>query len=274
MVQANIPQELKFSRERLRNSLEQYTRLSFENLKPETQLIVWPETAIPTFYQNVAEAMRPFERQLQAQNIELLTGVFSAEADRSYNSVMQLGSQQSIYQKRHLVPFGEFMPFRFLLEPINRFINIPMSDLSAGDGPHKPLAVAGEQIGISICYEDVFGEEMRAVLPEATMLINVSNDAWFGTHMAPHQHEQMAQMRARELGRPLVRVTNTGVSSAIDYLGRISERIPQNQQGVLDVTVTPRTGLTPYARTGNYPMAIISLLFIVLFWVQVRRNSV
>lgn len=274
MVQASIPQELKFSRERLRNSLEQYTRLSFENPNPETQLIIWPETAIPTYYDRVASAMLPFENQLRAQNIELLTGVFTEEAGRSYNSVRQLGSAAAVYEKRHLVPFGEFMPFRFLLEPISRFIHIPMSDLSAGDGPHEPLAIVGEKIGISICYEDVFGEEMRAVLPEATLLINVSNDAWFGTYMAPHQHEQMAQMRARELGRPLVRVTNTGVSSAIDYLGRISERIPQNKQGVLDVSVTPRTGLTPYARTGNYPIAILSLIFIALFWVQVRRNSV
>ncbi|MEE9334315.1 MAG: apolipoprotein N-acyltransferase [Granulosicoccaceae bacterium] len=274
MVQANIPQELKFSKERLRSSLEQYTRLSLENLDPSTQLIVWPETAIPTYYSSVEKTIAPFVEQLRTQQVDLITGVFTEENGKFYNSVKQLGSQSAVYKKRHLVPFGEFMPFRFLLEPIKHFIAIPMSDLSAGDGPHKPLSIAGEQVGISICYEDVFGEEMRAVLPDATVLINVSNDAWFGTRIAPHQHEQIAQMRARELGRPLVRVTNTGVSSVIDHNGIVGGRIAQNRQGVLDVVVKPRTGITPYARTGNYPIAVLALLIVAMFWAQTRRKAV
>ncbi len=274
MVQANIPQELKFSKERLRTSIEQYQRLSLTDLDPSTQLIVWPETAIPSYYSSVEKAMEPFVNQLRLQQVDLLTGVFTEDDGKFYNSVRQLGRQSAVYKKRHLVPFGEFMPFRFLLEPIKHFIAIPMSDLSAGDGPHVPLSIAGEQVGISICYEDVFGEEMRAVLPDATVLINVSNDAWFGTRVAPHQHEQIAQMRARELGRPLVRVTNTGVSSVIDHYGVVGGRIAQNRQGVLDVSVTPRTGMTPYARTGNYPIAILALLILVMFWAQTRRKAV
>jgi len=168
-----------------------------------------------------------------------------------------------LYQKRHLVPFGEFMPLRFLLDFAAAYIQIPMSDLSAGSGPHVPLSVGGVEVGVSICYEDVYGEEMRALLPVSTLLVNVSNDAWFGNSAAPHQHEQKARMRAREFARPLVRVTNTGVSSSIDHLGRVDGRIAHDTAGWLDVTVQPREGMTLYARTGNWPVFLIALCILV-----------
>ncbi len=230
--------------------------------------------AAPAGTQNIDAISRNGDRFSIKSTTRNLTGVFYGEDGKSYNSVQQIGSQSAVYKKRHLVPFGEFMPFRFLLEPINRFINIPMSDLSAGDGPHTPLAIAGELIGISICYEDVFGEEMRAVLPDATVLINVSNDAWFGTHMAPHQHEQKARMRAREFERPLVRVTNTGVSSAIDYQGNILGRIKHDTKGILDVQVQPRDGATLYARTGNWPVFLFSLFVVIMMFAFGRARRV
>ena len=157
------------------------------------------------------------------------------------------------------------MPLRFLLDFAAKFIIIPMSDLTAGVGPHVPLTLQGVEVGISICYEDAFGEEMRALLPTTQMLVNVSNDAWFGNSAAPSQHEQKARMRAREFARPMIRVTNTGISTAIDYRGNVLGRIEHNTTGILDVRVQPRSGYTPYARTGNWPVFILCTIIFLVF---------
>jgi len=264
LVQANIPQEMKFSRERLQSTLRKYTAMTREAGINDIDLVVWPETAIATYFDRVDDALLPFVTELETANTDVLSGGFSREGDNVYNSVRQLGGSQALYRKRHLVPFGEFMPFRFILDFLARFIQIPMSDLAVGDGPYVPLDIQGVAVGVSICYEDVYGEEMRELLPASTLLINVSNDAWFGDTAAPHQHEQKARMRAREFARPLVRVTNTGVSSAIDERGRISGRIAHDTPGILDVSVMPRTGMTPYARTGNWPVFLLALAIVAL----------
>lgn len=263
LVQANIPQSLKFSQERLDASLELYARLTLKDL-PATDLVIWPETAIPTFMERVEAALAPFTAGLEARGVQVLTGVFTRDGQSIHNSVRQLGGEQAVYHKRHLVPFGEYMPFRRLLEPLAAVIDIPMSDLSGGSGEHAPLSIGGTPIGVSICYEDVYGEELRGLIPASTVLVNVSNDAWFGDSAAPHQHEQKARMRARELARPLVRVTNTGITSVIDYRGGVQGRIGYDTQGVLDVSVQPRRGTTPYARTGNWLVFLFSLVVCVL----------
>ena len=272
MVQGNIPQEMKFSPERLRNAITRYTSMTKQPGWQDVNLVVWPETAIPTYFQRVESGMRPFIQSMDDRGIDVLSGGFQRSGDDVYNAVRQLGGERALYEKRHLVPFGEYMPLRFILDFAAKFIDIPMSDLSAGSGPHVPLRLQGTAIGVSICYEDVYGEEMRALLPDSEMLVNVSNDAWFGDSAAPHQHEQKARMRAREFARPLIRVTNTGVSSAIDYKGNIQGRIQHDVQGSLDVQVQPRTGMTPYARTGNWPVFIVSLL--ICLWVWRGRRGV
>jgi len=264
LVQANIPQEMKFSQERLQNSLQSYAELTRQAGLDQINLVVWPETAIPTYFDRVENALDGYAQDLDARGIDVLSGGFFRDGDQVYNSVRQLGGEEQLYQKRHLVPFGEFMPLRFILDHVSQFIDIPMSDLAAGTGPHVPLDIQGVSVGVSICYEDVYGEELRALVPASTLLVNVSNDAWFGSSAAPHQHEQKARMRARELARPLVRVTNTGVSSAIDERGRVSGRIAHDTKGILDVSVVPRTGTTPFARSGNWPVFLLSLAFVLV----------
>jgi apolipoprotein N-acyltransferase len=270
MVQANIAQEMKFSQSRLTKSLFDYTQMTQEEGISDVDLVVWPETAIPTYFDLVDNAMRPFVQSMDEQGIDVISGGFERDGENIYNAVKQLGGDQAVYRKRHLVPFGEYMPLRFLLDFAAKFIIIPMADLSAGSGPYLPLKLQGTQVGISICYEDVFGEEMRALLPTSQLLINVSNDAWFGNSAAPHQHEQKARMRAREFARPLVRVTNTGVSAAIDYRGNVIGRIEHNTRGILDVRVQPRSGYTPYAKTGNWPVFILCI--IIFFGFTLKRR--
>jgi apolipoprotein N-acyltransferase len=133
-------------------------------------------------------------------------------------------------------------------------MSLPYTDFEHGGAEQPPLAIDGQHIGVSICYEDAFGAELIGVLDRATLLANVSNDAWFGGSVAPHQHLQIARMRALEAGRYLMRTTNTGITAIIDAEGSVEKAIPQFDPAVLTGSVQPRTGLTPYARLGNWPI--------------------
>ena len=266
LVQANIPQAMKFGRERLDNALQLYTSMSIEQSLTDIDLVIWPETAIPTHYDRVEEWFEPFANSMDARGVDVLSGVFVSEGEDVYNAIKQLGGERAVYRKRKLVPFGEYMPARSLFDFAARFIDIPRADLSAGSGPYEPIQIGDTAVGLSICYEDVYGENMRALMPASQMLVNVSNDAWFGNSSAPHQHEQKARMRAREFERPLVRVTNTGVSSAIDYKGGIMGRISHDTQGILDVQVQPRDGTTLYVRTGNWPVFLFAFFIVLMVY--------
>jgi apolipoprotein N-acyltransferase len=178
-----------------------------------------------------------------------------------YNSVVAIGSAPGSYRKRHLVPFGEYLPLKPLLGWLLDYLHIPMSDFRPGPARAPLLTAAGQPLGVSICYEDAFGEELIEALPAATLLVNVSEDAWFGDSLAPHQRLQMARLRAIETGRAMLRAANTGPSAVIDHRGRVIARAPQFAPHVLSAAVEPRTGATPYARLGNAPLvAALALL--------------
>lgn len=273
MVQGNVKQQVKFDRDALATTLDLYAELSVQGEGDKPDVIIWPETAIPTLFQRVESYLQPFVDSMDAQGISILSGGFRREdEDQVYNAFRELTGEKQTYLKSHLVPFGEFMPFRFILDFLAKYIEIPMSDLSAGELGQQPIAVSGEKFGISICFEDVFGEEMRLQLPDATILVNVSNDTWFGDSAAPFQHQEIAAMRAREFSRPLVRVTNTGISSFISPDGKVLDSISQFEQGVLEQDVMPRSGRTPYVVVGNYPA--ISLFLMIFIGVGLTRKKV
>jgi apolipoprotein N-acyltransferase len=173
-----------------------------------------------------------------------------------YNSVVSISPQPGIYRKQHLVPFGEYPPVEPVFSWLMRNFQIPMSDFSAGAPNQPPLFAAGQKIGVSVCYEDAFGEEVIRTLPSATLLVNVSEDAWFGDSLAPHQRIQMARMRALETGRPMLRAANTGPSVAIDQHGDVMARSPQFQIHALTASVQPMQGATPYVQFGNWPIVL------------------
>jgi apolipoprotein N-acyltransferase len=180
------------------------------------------------------------------------------------NVLLALTEQPQVYVKRHLVPFGEYFPVPSFIRSWMRLMNLPYTDGVPGAPDQPPLAIDGEQVAITICYEDVFGAEQLHYLPRATLLVNVSNDAWFGDSIAPHQHLQIARVRAAEAGRYLLRATNTGVTAIIAPRGAVAGTVPQFQAAVLEHTVRGYTGATPYARFGNYPILLLVLVALLV----------
>lgn len=273
LVQGNIPQQLKWKGSQFRPTLELYLKLTDTPRKKGadadqaagSRLVIWPETAVPAYAHEVEESfLQPLHEHFTREQRDLLLGI-PVRTDRQhyYNAMLSLGaSGRGDYFKRHLVPFGEFMPFSTLLKPLMDRLAIPMSEFSRGDGGKPLLRLAGHHAGISICYEDTFGGEVANALPEAAFLVNASNDAWFGDSLAPHQHLEMARMRALETGRYLLRATNTGISAIIDHGGKVITLLPQFETGVVDGQVTPRQGMTPYARWPDWPLVIISLVLL------------
>lgn len=246
LVQGAIPQAVKWRRDYRQPSIDLYTDLSAPHWgKP---LVIWPETAIPAFAAEVPETLDALGKLARDSNTALLSGIARADpadSTRYFNSVVQLGAANAYYDKRHLVPFGEYLPFDRWLRPLLDFLRIPMSDFSSGDRVQPPIVVDGHVVGVSICYEDAYAAEVSRALPEAGLLVNVSNDAWFGDSIAPHQHLQIARMRALEAGRYLLRATNTGISAIIDDRGRVVVRSGQFKPEVITADAIVRTGATP-----------------------------
>ena len=272
LLQGNIPQELKFNRDQLASTLDTYRQLV---LRSDARLIVLPETAFPILREEVPESLAATLREHARQHGgDVLIGAFERDRGLYYNSVFTLGASESqSYRKNHLVPFGEFIPWRPVLGwLVNDVLDIPMGDLARGGERQQLLHVAGQAVSVDICYEDVFGEEIIRYLPEATLLVNVTNDAWYGNSYAAIQHNQVAQVRALESGRVMLRATNTGVTSVIDRDGRILSMLPQHEEGILTATVQGYAGSTPYVRFGNaLVVALAGLMLVACLWKRERQ---
>ncbi|MQM32652.1 MAG: apolipoprotein N-acyltransferase, partial [Candidatus Accumulibacter phosphatis] len=174
------------------------------------------------------------------------------------------------YSKVHLVPFGEFVPPGFAW--FMAMANIPMSNFTAGAARQPPLQLAGQKVSVNICYEDAFGEEIIGALPAATLLVNISNVAWFGDSLAPAQHLQIAQMRALESGRMMLRATNTGMTAIVEVDGRIRSTLPPFTRGALVDKVQGYAGATPFVRFGNGPAITLAALLTGLLALLGRRK--
>ena len=274
IIQGNIAQKDKWKASMRQPTKKLYRDLSLQ--QKDVDLIVWPETAIPDYLGRVRLYLREIGLHLKQQDIDLLFGIFHRNAQgRLLNSVVSMdeGQVSGIYDKRHLVPLGEYIPLRFLIEFFNRFVKIPMSDIISGDDNQPLITAAGVPIGVSICFEEAFSRDVLKDLPQAAVLLNVSNDAWFEDSIEPHQHHAIARMRALETGRYMIRSTNTGITSFIDPQGRVVKQLPQFEVGVLKGVVQPMQGATPYVRWGDWLGVALSLLVLVVFAVKKVRKS-
>jgi len=270
LLQGNIEQEMKFRPERTAGILETQARLAEGTT---ARLIVFPETALPRFFHQVDPAyLARLDAAAKRNDGDLLLGVpYLAGRDAYFNSVLTLGaSPRQIYHKVHLVPFGEFIPpgFGWVL----RWLSIPLSDFSRGAPDQPPLTVAGQRVAVNVCYEDVFGDEIARRAPESTLLVNMSNVAWFGDSLAPAQHLQIARLRAIETGRMHLTATNTGITAAIDRDGRVLKRLAQFTEGRLEIAAQGYSGATPYVRLRDWPVVLVSLFIFIAFIVKARRS--
>ncbi len=269
LLQGNIPQELKFVDGRFESTLAIYERLATRHA---STLIVLPETALPRMLHTIAPAtLQRFDTLASQRGATLITGVPRAQAPaRYFNSAISLGREaQQTYDKSHLVPFGEFIPFGF--QWFVDLMRMPLGNFTSGDTTQTPMRVADQRIAVNICYEDLFGEEIIRQLPEATLLLNVSNVGWFGDSLAPHQHLQASRMRALETRRVMLRATNTGATAVISAQGRVTDALPFFTEGALAATVQGRSGATPYVLTGNW--LVITLCALALAWCRWRNAN-
>lgn len=272
LVQGNISQDRKWRSDQLQETLRLYANLSTQ-VADNSDVIIWPETAIPIFYETAQDFIRALHVEAQSVGVDYLIGVPSGSKQTGafHNSVVALGNTQRLYHKRHLVPFGEYVPLRFLLNGFHQFVDIPMADFTPGPRQQPLLSAAGHPVGVSICFEVAFGKEIRTALPEAHFLVNVSNDAWFGDSLAPPQHLQIARMRALEVGRYMARATNTGITAIINQRGQITGRIAPFSVQVLRGYVQPLQGMTPYGRVGDWGVVMLLGLFLIVGLRRVRR---
>lgn len=272
LVQGNIPQELKWSRDHLQLSFDRYQKLT-EPLWGKDQLIIWPEAAIPLPMENATTFISAMNEKVKSSHSQLILGIPTQAADgKSYhNAVVALGEEQKMYVKRRLVPFGEYVPFSNLFSHLFQFMDIPMSDLTPGKINQDPMIVNGIKILTSICYEIGFPELSKSNDETINLLLTVTNDAWFGKSSAQAQHLQMAEMRAMELRRPVLFASNDGITAIIDADGKIESAAPAHQAFVLNGTVQPKRGLTPWMRNGMDPILFILFCLIVI---AIRSNKI
>lgn len=296
LVQGNIPQAVKFDPAHLQNGINSYLHMA--GLPPKEggappSVIILPETVMPVFQNRLAtQTWQRWVDIARQRNATIVMGAplnTSPDGRQHYtNSVIAFngtttpetlhqGQIDLRYDKHHLVPFGEFIPpgFRWFVDAMN----IPLGDFDRGKQSQPPFELAGQRIAPNICYEDVFGEEIIQAVrwgtteqPGASLLVNVSNLAWFGKSWALQQHLQISRLRAIETARPMLRATNTGMTAAIDADGTVRAVLPDHQMGVLDVEVQGAQGLTPYVRWGNGPILVLGLAIVGLGAVN-RRLS-
>ncbi|QLF94256.1 apolipoprotein N-acyltransferase [Pseudomonas sp. ABC1] len=273
-VQGNIEQSMKWDPQKLERQLILYRDLTLES--PRSDLVVWPETAIPVFQEQVTGYLAMLDDTSNQRDSALIAGIpvrrpNAAGENRYYNGLTVLGQGGDTYFKQRLVPFGEYVPLQDMLRGLIAFFDLPMSDFARGEPDQPPLQAKGYRIAPYICYEVVYPDFAAALAAQSDILLTVSNDAWFGRSIGPLQHLQMAQMRALEAGRWMIRATNNGITVLIDPYGRIQAQAPQFEQAVLRGEVTPMQGLTPFLQWRSWPLGLACLL--ILAWATFARRK-
>jgi len=271
-VQGNVSQDQKWQADNREATIARYSELTSEAWG--ARLIVWPEASLPVLATSIPSYLQALRSAGIEHDADFAIGLvnYDAQTQHYYNGVLVISGAGGWYYKRHLVPFGEYFPVPPFVRSWMRLMSLPYDDMTPGS-EHQPLLIAaGQKLGLTICYEDSYGSAQLQVLRDATLLINVTNDAWFGDSTARHQHLQISRMRALEAGRYLIRAANDGITAVLGPHGEEIAVLPQFQEGVLRADVRPMSGLTPYARWGNAPVVSISALLLALAAWRRRRG--
>ncbi|MDD9811106.1 MAG: apolipoprotein N-acyltransferase [Gammaproteobacteria bacterium] len=294
IIQNNVPLAAKWDAARAARIIGDY--LDASDRHRDADLVLWPEAAAPDYLDRLPA---DFHRRLREHPADFIFGVLTRRrADggwQYFNSIAtataettattgdrddstagdqgrdstatvtpDIDAPAALYHKQHLVPFGEFLPVEWLFGPVVRQLDIPMANFTAWPQGQPPLRAAGVRLAASLCYEDAFPAEWRAQVPAAGLLVNLSEDVWFGDSLAPHQRLQMARFRALESGRPLLRASNNGLSSVIDERGGIVAIAPQFTVAAVAAAVAPRAGITPYIARGDWPALALGAALLAL----------
>jgi apolipoprotein N-acyltransferase len=274
LVQGAVPQSMKWVEGQRERTMQLYLGLSRPYFGAD--VVVWPESAIPALERDIRPYLEQVVAEASSRGSALITGLLRRDAlsGAYFNSIAawSSGEPEQWYDKRRLVPFGEFFPVPDQVREWMRLMNLPYSDFEAGTETQAPLRAAAQAFAPTVCYEDAYGSEQLRLVRASTLLVNVTNDAWFGDSTAPHQHLDISRMRSLESGRAMLRATNDGVTALIDHDGLVLGRLPQFESAVLTGQVQPRDGLTPYVRFGNTPLLTIVLVGLATAWAAGRRR--
>lgn len=266
LVQGAVPQSLKWDPVQYRSTLALYLDLSRQS---RGEIVLLPETAIPSFMEKTPpEYLKALAEPFAQQGRHLLTGFATGDDRRYYNSLVLLTDPARLYHKQHLVPFGEYVPLPWLFGWMYNYLNMPLSGFTSGGLGQPPLVMGNTRLAGNICYEDIFGNEVRKSAASATLLANVSNMAWFEGSWAAEQHLQMARARSLETGRWMIRATNTGATAIVDHRGKVQARLEESKRGILEGAAQNREGTTPYMLWGDAP--VIGLLAGLLLGLLVK----
>ncbi|MFG6667981.1 apolipoprotein N-acyltransferase [Halomonas sp. HNIBRBA4712] len=272
LLQGNLSQLIKWTPEGQRAAANIYSELT-RQVPDDVDLIIWPETAVPMFEYQARPVLERIQTTLSPETA-LLTGIVQLdEQNRYFNSVIGVGDVSGSYQKEHLVPFGEYLPLESVLRGAIDFFDLPMSSFTKGDTVQAPMQASGLRIGNAICYEIIYPQLVASRAVESDVIVTVSNDTWFGASIGPHQHLQMARLRALENGRYVLRATSNGITAIIDAQGRVLERAPQFEAATLLGEFHAMQGQTPFTRLGSWPAWLLAALFSVAGVIRKRSSG-
>ncbi|XOV77777.1 MAG: apolipoprotein N-acyltransferase [Aestuariibacter sp.] len=292
MVQGNIKQELRWIPEQDKPTMEKYLQLTEPHW--DSDFIIWPEAAIPKLEPLAQDYLYRLDKRARAANTALVTGIvnYNFETAQAFNNLIVVGNEQqreesdkateasegyrylhaNRYAKHHLLPIGEFIPLESWLRGLAPIFDLPMSSFSRGDYRQTNLNVNGWQLAPAICFEIAFPRQIRANIHSTTdFIITVSNDAWFGRSHGPAQHLEIAQMRALEMGLPIIRATNNGITAFINHRGAIVKAAPQFEDAVIRHSLTTTSGMTPYRYWGDALLWLFTAICVSLALWQARN---
>ncbi|MGB3725892.1 MAG: apolipoprotein N-acyltransferase [Glaciecola sp.] len=287
LVQGNIEQSMRWQPELDEMTINKYLALTDPYWQHD--IVIWPEAALPSLESLSSTTLKHLDQLATLTNTGFITGVvdYNLDTNIAYNSLLALGIDNTInsepyayqhskrFSKHHLLPIGEFVPFEDLLRPLAPIFDLPMSSFTRGEYVQNNLVVNNTSLVPAICFEIAFPKQIAANLQAAThAIVTVSNDAWFGDSHGPHQHLQIAQVRAKEFGLPVLRATNNGVTAIVDHTGNIVDQLPQFSAQVLSSNINLVNGKTPYRIWGDLPVMFLSIFSLfIAFWLLYKQKS-